>query len=343
MGESGGGVGAGDGAVARGRRGRRRGAAGTPARRWTPALAVDAGAAVDAPAPARRGQGRGRGGPRHRAQGQGQGPGLDLGVGLKLGVVECQGGLRPLLLLVVGRRHLDTPAGHALLHPPDDRLDHLDPPVALALRRDHVPGGQPAAGETQHVGDGLVVLRAFLAVAPVLGRQLPGLERIVPPALEAAELFLVGHVHPEFDHDHALFGQRVLEVVDLVIGPAPLHLGGQVLHALDQHAAVPAAIEDGHPTPARQGRPEAPEEVVPELVGRGCREGRNVHVARIERLDQALDGPALAGGVPPLEDDADGRAQFPPAELATVDQPEMQDPELRLAEAFGLLVLREAR
>ncbi len=153
----------------------------------------------------------------------------------------------------------------------------------------------------------------------------------------------MGHVHPEFDHHHALFGQRVLEVVDLVIGPAPLHLGGQVLHALDQDAAVPAAIEDGHPAPSRQGRPETPEEVVPELVGRGGSEGRDVHVTRIERLDQALDRPTLAGGVPPLEDDADGRAQFPAAELATVDQPEMQDPELRLAEAFGLLVLREAR
>ena len=52
---------------------------------------------------------------------------------------------------------------------------------------------------------------------------------------------------------------------------------------------------------------------MPELVGSGGGEGRDVDVARIERLDQPLDRPTLPGGVPPLEDDADGRAQLAPA------------------------------
>ena len=45
---------------------------------------------------------------------------------------------------------------------------------------------------------------ALLAVAPVLVGELPGLQRVVLAALEAAQLLLVGDVHPELDQDHAL-------------------------------------------------------------------------------------------------------------------------------------------
>ena len=68
-------------------------------------------------------------------------------------------------------------SGHARLHPADHRLDDLDPPVALVLRRDDVPRRQRAVGQAQHVVDRLVVLRSLLAVAPVLVGQLPRLER----------------------------------------------------------------------------------------------------------------------------------------------------------------------
>ena len=111
----------------------------------------------------------------------------------------------------------------------------------------------------------------LLAVAPVLVGELPRLERVVAAADEPAQLLLVRHVHPELDHDHPLFGQGVLEVVDLLIGPAPLHLGRQVLDPLDQDPPVPAAVEDRHAAPSGQRRPEAPQEVVPQLVGRRVR------------------------------------------------------------------------
>ena len=168
------------------------------------------------------------------------------------------------------------------------------------------------------------------------------LSGIVAATFEAAQLLLVREVHPELDHDHALFGQRVLEVVDLVVGPTPLHLGGQPLHPLDQHPSVPAAVEDRHAAPAGQRRPEAPQEMVAQLVVRGGGEGGDVDVTWIERLDQALDGATLAGGVPPLEDDADRRTQFPSAQLATDDQPQMQQPELGRVQALFLVVFREA-
>src|SRR6185437_9128146 len=73
-----------------------------------------------------------------------------------------------------------------------------------------------------------------------------------------------------------------------------------------------------------------------------CREGSHVHVAGVERLDQALDGTALARRVPALEHDADRRSQLALVELATVDQPQVQQAALGPAEAFGLLVFGEA-
>ena len=75
-----------------------------------------------------------------------------------------------------------------------------------------------------------------------------------------------------------------------------------------------------------------------QLVVRGGGEGGDADVAWIERRDQALDGATLAGGVPPLEDDADRRTQLPSAQLATDDQAQMQQPELGRVQALLLLV-----
>ena len=126
-----------------------------------------------------------------------------------------------------------------------------------------------------------------------------------------------------------------------LIGAAPLHLGGEVLDPLDEHAPVPAAVEDGHAAPSRQRRPEPPQEVVPQLVGRRRGERGDVHVAGVERLDQPLDGAALAGGVPALEDDAHRRAEVAVVELTAIDQPQVQQAALRLSETLRLLVLGE--
>ena len=64
-----------------------------------------------------------------------------------------------------------------------------------------------------------------------------------------------------------------------------------------------------------------------------------MHVAGVERLDQPLDGPTLAGGVPSLEDDAHRRPEPALVELTAVDQAQVQQAALRPAEALALLVL----
>ena len=80
-----------------------------------------------------------------------------------------------------------------------------------------------------------------------------------------------------------------------------------------------------------------------QLVGSGRRKRGDVDVAGVERLDQPLDRPALAGRVPALEDDAHGRTELAVVQLTAVDQPQVEQPPLGPAETFALLVLGEAQ
>ena len=60
--------------------------------------------------------------------------------------------------------------------------------------------------------------------------------------------------------------ERRLEVDDLLVAAPPLLLRGEALDALDEHPAVPAAVEHGHPAEAGQLPVEAPQVVVTLLV-----------------------------------------------------------------------------
>ena len=102
-----------------------------------------------------------------------------------------------------------------------------------------------------------------------------------------------------------------LEVDDLVVRPPPLLLGREALDPFDQHPAVPGPVQHRHATPARQDRPEPPQEVVPLLVMGRSGELRDPHVPRVQLGHQPLDGTTLAGGVPALEDHAQRRVRCP--------------------------------
>lgn len=62
--------------------------------------------------------------------------------------------------------------------------------------------------------------------------------------------------------DDSVVGQFFLELPDLCIGVAPLDLGRQTFHALDQNAAVPAPGEDRDASGAREVAPEPPQVMV---------------------------------------------------------------------------------
>ena len=97
--------------------------------------------------------------------------------------------------------------------------------------------------------------------------------------------------------------QLLLEVRDFAVPAHVLGLGGEAFDAFDEHAAVPAPIEDRDAAGTRQVPPEPPEIVMrPFLVG-GRRDRDHLIVPRVEAAGDASNRAALAGGVPALEHD----------------------------------------
>src|SRR5210317_1292388 len=82
------------------------------------------------------------------------------------------------------------------------------------------------------------------AVAPVLARQFPALERCSFARLETFELLLRRDVHPELDQDRSILDELVLEVIDLSISAFPFFIARKAFNSFDKHAAVPTAIKD---------------------------------------------------------------------------------------------------
>ena len=89
---------------------------------------------------------------------------------------------------------------------------------------------------------------------------------------------------------------------------------GEAFDPLNEHAAVPGAVEDRHSSPAGQRRPEAPKEVVAGLVVRRRGELRDANVAGIQRGHEPFDRAAFSRRVPTLEHDAHGRPDGTPVQ-----------------------------
>ncbi len=212
------------------------------------------------------------------------------------------------------------------------RLHRLDAGVALVVALHNRPRRGDGAGAEQHILDGRLVLIPLLAVAPILVRQLPGFVRRVLSLLEAAQLLLRADLNPEFGDDHPEIHQLPLELVDLTISALPLLLRGEALDALDQHPAIPTAVEDQDLLLIRglEAAPKAPQIMVRGVLALGGRDGENLVAARIQLLGDPLDIPALAARVPALVGD-DERA------LLLVEL-EGQLAELELVEDLLLLV-----
>ena len=143
-------------------------------------------------------------------------------------------------------------------------------------------------------------------------------------------------MNQDLDDAHAVVGQLVFELVDLVIGPLPGGDAAQTLYSLDQHATVPGAIEDRPIARRRQPLPEAPQVVAALLLGRRRTDAPDMRRFRLEAGDDALDEAALAGGIPAVEAD-----QHPAAGAHMVDlQVEQAVLQLRQVVFVGLLVDR---
>ena len=107
-----------------------------------------------------------------------------------------------------------------------------------------------------------VVLVPMVSVAPVFVADLPVLIGIGLAALESIELLVLCDVKIEFNDNRPVVGELALEFVDLAIGALPFCFRAKFFNALDQHAPVPRAVEDGDLTVGRQLVPKAPHVVM---------------------------------------------------------------------------------
>ena len=76
--------------------------------------------------------------------------------------------------------------------------------------------------------------------------------------------------------------QLALELVDLAVGAHPLGLGRKALHALDQHAPVPRAVEQRNLPGFGQAAPEAVQVVALFVVAGGRGDGMDHVAARVD-------------------------------------------------------------
>jgi hypothetical protein len=72
-----------------------------------------------------------------------------------------------------------------------------------------------------------------------------------------------------------------------------------------------------------------------------CGELSHVDVAGVQRRGQPTDRPALTGGVPSLEHDAQGRPEFAVADLAARLEAEREESSLSRLQTLEALGLRE--
>src|SRR5690606_9635421 len=104
----------------------------------------------------------------------------------------------------------------------------------------------------EHLGRGLHVERALLAVTEVLVGELEALVGHARPLLEASPLLLGADLEPELHDDDPAAAELLVHDADLVVRARPLGLCGEALDTLAEHAPVPRTIEDHGVSPPRK-------------------------------------------------------------------------------------------
>ena len=164
-----------------------------------------------------------------------------------------------------------------------------------------MPGRPARVRALEHDVHRIEIVLAARAVAVIVRTGLPALEGIVEALGELLILLLLRHMDEDFHDRVAAIDLLRLELVDLVIGAFEIALAAEFLHLLDQHAAIPAAIEHSDVLVGREPGPEAPEEVMAPLFLARRGDRPDLVIARIEQRGHALDDAALAGSIPSLE------------------------------------------
>ena len=220
-----------------------------------------------------------------------------------------------------------------------DRLGHLHPRVALGLGLDDRPRRVRRARALEHVVDAASYSARFSRLRQSSSVSFHAFSGSSRRASKRSSCSRVGDVQPELDQHEVLLVEHLLEGVDLVVGALPRALGGEALDALDQHAAVPRAVEHGHPAPARQQRPEA-RAASGGAARRGV--GAAIEATRTWRGSSGSTSRLIAPPLPDASQPSNTTQNGGPISLADLPaepQPQVQQPRLRrLQPRLGVLL-----
>ncbi|KPW34280.1 Uncharacterized protein ALO87_05618 [Pseudomonas syringae pv. apii] len=162
---------------------------------------------------------------------------------------------------------------------------------------DQCPRCNLGAGAVHHVADSLTIIGPFLAVAPVVFGDLVALERDLFALLKTLQLGLLVNRQPELDHHHAGFGELLFEIVDFGVGAFPVGLAAKAFDPLDQHPAVPRAVEDGEFAACRYLPPETPQIRLRTLILSRRSNRHDGVLTRVQRRRDPANCPAFASSV----------------------------------------------
>src|SRR5688572_29445109 len=129
----------------------------------------------------------------------------------------------------------------------------------MIIRRDDRPRRFGMRCLPDHVLERATVPTEPSMRVPVFASDPPLLVRVVLEGVEAAALFALREIQEELDDRRTVRRERLLEPGDLPVRLLDFLVGDQVLDALDQHPAVPRAVEAGEGFATRRLQPEAPQ------------------------------------------------------------------------------------
>ena len=186
----------------------------------------------------------------------------------------------------------------------------VDASTLLVVGLDDSPRRNLKVGEQEHSLFRFGVFLPLVLGHYVYGAHLPLLERIRGALLEAPELLALAHGEVELDQVYAAVHNHALQQRHMLHKEPVLRIGGEAHNALNAGAVVPRAVEQHDFARCGEVADVALKVPLPGFhVGRLV-ERDNMRAAGVPVFHKAGDGAALAGGVPPLEQDNQPIARF---------------------------------